>query len=94
VTFIYKKGSERLLQHITGTNENEVIRQALVWSEKNSLSITTEALERLQGAFEHERSTETELLQNSQNGSATDEIDSTLEKFYPARRSTSELSAK
>jgi hypothetical protein len=88
VTFIYEKGSERLLQHITGTNEDEVIRQALVWSERNSLSITTEALERLQGAFEHERSTETELLQNSQNGSATDEIDSTLEKFYPARRST------
>ena len=88
MAFIYEKGSQRLLQHITGTNENEVIRQALVWSEKNSLSITTEALERLQGASEHERSTETELLQNSQNGSATDEIDSTLEKFYPARRST------
>jgi hypothetical protein len=35
-TFIYEKGSERLLRHITGTDENEVIRQALVWCEKNS----------------------------------------------------------
>jgi hypothetical protein len=82
VAFIHQKGSEWLLQHITGTNENEVIHQALVWSEKNSLTITTEALERLQGASEHERSTETELLQNFQNGSATEEIYGTLEKFY------------
>jgi hypothetical protein len=74
VTFIYEEGSERLLQHIAGTNENEVIRQALVWIEKNSLSITAEALERLQGASEHKRSTETELLQNFQNGSATEEL--------------------
>src|SRR6266481_3695906 len=34
VTFIYEKGSERLLQHITGTNENEAIRQAMEWCEK------------------------------------------------------------
>ena len=33
-TFIYEKARERLLQHITGTDENEVIRQALVWCEK------------------------------------------------------------
>jgi len=32
VAFIYEKGSGRLLRHITGTDENEVIRQALVWS--------------------------------------------------------------
>jgi hypothetical protein len=35
VTFIYEKHSERLLRHISGTDENEVIRQALVWCEKN-----------------------------------------------------------
>jgi len=35
-TFIYEKGSERLLRHITGTDENDVIRQALVWCEQNS----------------------------------------------------------
>jgi hypothetical protein len=34
--FIYEKGSERLLRHITGTDENEVIRQALMWCEKSS----------------------------------------------------------
>jgi hypothetical protein len=34
-TFIYKKDSERLLRHISGTDENEVIRQALKWCEKN-----------------------------------------------------------
>jgi hypothetical protein len=33
-TFIYEKIQQRLLQHITGTDENEVIRQALVWCEK------------------------------------------------------------
>src|SRR6267378_8427054 len=32
--FVYEKGSERLLQHITGTNENEAIRQAMEWCEK------------------------------------------------------------
>jgi hypothetical protein len=36
VTFIYEKDSERLLRHIIGTDENEVIRQVLVWSEKDS----------------------------------------------------------
>ena len=35
-TFIYEKASERLLRHFTDSNENEVIRQALVWCEKNS----------------------------------------------------------
>jgi hypothetical protein len=35
-TFIYEKGSERLLRHTSGTDENEVIRQALRWCEKNS----------------------------------------------------------
>jgi len=33
-TFIYERVPERLLRHITGTDENEVIRQALVWCEK------------------------------------------------------------
>jgi hypothetical protein len=32
--FIYEKGQERLLRHITGTNENETIRQAMEWCEK------------------------------------------------------------
>jgi hypothetical protein len=36
VTFIYEKDSERLLRHITGTDENEVIRQALAWCGQNS----------------------------------------------------------
>jgi hypothetical protein len=36
VTFIYEKNSERLLRHITGTDENDVIQQALTWCEKNS----------------------------------------------------------
>ena len=35
-TFIYEKDSQRLLRHITGTDQNEVIRQALMWCEKNS----------------------------------------------------------
>ena len=34
-TFIYEKGTERLLRHFTGTDENEVIRQALEWCEAN-----------------------------------------------------------
>jgi hypothetical protein len=87
VTFIYERDSERLLRHVTGTDEDEVILQSLEWSEKNSLPITTEASERLQGASEDERSTETELLQKFQNGSASEEIDSTLEKLDTARRS-------
>ena len=35
-TFIYEKAGERLLRHFAGPDENEVIRQALVWCEKNS----------------------------------------------------------
>jgi hypothetical protein len=35
VAFIYERASERLLRHITGTDENEVIRQALMWCETN-----------------------------------------------------------
>jgi hypothetical protein len=35
-TFIYEMGGERLLRHFTGSDENEFIRQALVWCEKNS----------------------------------------------------------
>src|SRR5260221_13588883 len=88
VTFIYEKDSERLLRHIIGTDEDQVILQSLAWSEKNSLTITTEAPERLQGASEDERSAETGLVQKFQNGSATEEIDSTLEKFYTARSSS------
>ena len=89
VTFIYEKDSERLLRHIIGTDEDQVILQSLAWSEKNSLTITTEAPERLQGASEDERSAETGLVQKFQNGAATEEIDSTLEKFYTARSSSS-----
>src|SRR6266446_714866 len=40
VTFIYEKDSERLLRHVTGTDEDEVILQSLAWSEKNSGSLT------------------------------------------------------
>jgi hypothetical protein len=64
VTFIYDRDSEQLLRHVTGTDEDEVILQSLAWSEKNSLPITTEASERLQGASEDEGSTETEILGN------------------------------
>jgi hypothetical protein len=34
--FIYEKATERLLRHFTGTDETEVIRQALEWCEQNS----------------------------------------------------------
>jgi hypothetical protein len=34
--FIYDKAAERLLRHFTGTDENEVIRQARVWCDENS----------------------------------------------------------
>jgi hypothetical protein len=88
VTFIYDKDSARLLEHIIGTDENEVICQALVWSEKNSLTITTEALETLQAACEDERPAETESRQKLQNDSATEDIDSTFEQFYGAQHST------
>jgi hypothetical protein len=40
MAFIYEKDSERLLRHIAGMDENVVIRQALVWCEKNSRSLT------------------------------------------------------
>jgi len=33
--FIYEKAAERLLRHFTGSDENEVIRQALMWCEEN-----------------------------------------------------------
>jgi hypothetical protein len=39
VAFIYEKDSERLLRHIAGIDENVVIRQTLVWCEKNSRSL-------------------------------------------------------
>ena len=31
-----RKPAEQLLRHITGTNENEVIRRSLLWCDKNS----------------------------------------------------------
>jgi hypothetical protein len=34
-TFTYEKVGERLLRHFTGSDENEVIRQALKWCEEN-----------------------------------------------------------
>jgi hypothetical protein len=39
VTFIYEKDSERLLRHVTGTDEDEVIHQAIVWCERSSRSL-------------------------------------------------------
>jgi len=36
VTFIYEKAAEGLLRHFTGADENKVIRQALMWCDKNS----------------------------------------------------------
>jgi hypothetical protein len=36
VAFIYERVSKRLLRHFTGTDENELIRLALVWCEENS----------------------------------------------------------
>jgi len=38
--FIYEKIDERLLRHFTGSDENEVIRQALIWCDENSWSST------------------------------------------------------
>jgi hypothetical protein len=35
-TFIYEKAGERFLRHFTGSDENEVIRQARMWCEKNN----------------------------------------------------------
>jgi hypothetical protein len=33
--FVYVKSPERLLRHFTGSDENEVIHQALMWCEKD-----------------------------------------------------------
>jgi hypothetical protein len=33
--FIYEKAAERLLRHFTGSDENEIIRQALKWCDEN-----------------------------------------------------------
>jgi hypothetical protein len=35
-TFIYERADERLLRHFIGSDEDEVIRQALKWCEENS----------------------------------------------------------
>jgi hypothetical protein len=34
-TFVYQRSSERLLRYFTGSDENEVIWQALKWCEEN-----------------------------------------------------------
>jgi hypothetical protein len=34
-TFVYEKAGKRLLRHFIGLAENEVIRQALMWCEKD-----------------------------------------------------------
>jgi hypothetical protein len=34
-TFVYRRSSERLLGHFAGSDENEVIWQALKWCEEN-----------------------------------------------------------
>jgi hypothetical protein len=34
--FIYEKAAERLLRHFTGSDENNVIRQARFWCDENS----------------------------------------------------------
>jgi hypothetical protein len=90
VTFIYEKDSDRLLRHIVGTDENDVIGQALTWSKRNLQMISPQVLDRLQGASADERSAEFELFQKLLNGSAIDEILSSLEKFCEARRSANE----
>ena len=91
VTFIYEKGSDRLLRHIVGTDQNEVIDQALAWSESNPQPISPQALDRLQRASADERSAEFELFQKLLSGSAIGEIASGIEKFCEARRSANEL---
>jgi hypothetical protein len=35
-TFIFEKAGEWLLRHFTGSDEYEVIRQALAWCDENS----------------------------------------------------------
>jgi len=42
VTFIYERDSERLLGHVTGTDEDEVILQSLAWSEKKFVTLEVE----------------------------------------------------
>jgi hypothetical protein len=91
VMFIYEKDSGRLLRHIVGTDENEVIDQALAWSESNPRPIDPEAVDRLQRASADERSAEFELFQKLLNGSAIDEIVGSIEKFCEARQSANEL---
>ncbi|HET9378763.1 MAG TPA: hypothetical protein VFO40_27575 [Chthoniobacterales bacterium] len=91
VTFIYEKDSGRLLRHIVGADENEVIDQALAWSESNPQPIDPEAMDRLQRASADERSAEFELFQKLLNGSAIDEIVGSIEKFCEARQSANEL---
>jgi hypothetical protein len=91
VTFIYEKDSDRLLRHIIGIDENEVIDQAVAWSQSNPQTISPQALDRLQGISAAERSAEFELFQKLLNGAAIDEVVSSIEKFCEARRSANEL---
>jgi hypothetical protein len=91
VTFIYEKDSDRLLRHIVGIDENEVIGQALAWSESNPQVIGPHALDRLQEASVDERLAEFELFQKLLSGSSIGEIVSSIEKFCEARRSANEL---
>jgi hypothetical protein len=35
-TFVYQRSGERLLRYFTGSDENEVVWQALKWCEQNS----------------------------------------------------------
>jgi hypothetical protein len=91
VTFVYEKDSDRLLRHIVGTDQNEVIDLALAWSESNPQAISPQALDRLRGASADERSAEFELFQKLLDASAIEEIASSIEKFCEARRSANEL---
>jgi hypothetical protein len=91
VTFIYEKDSDRLLRHIVGTDENDVIGQALDWSKCNLHAISPQLLDQLQGASADERSAEFELFQKLLNGSAIGEMVSSIDKFCEARRCANEL---
>src|SRR5258705_11193916 len=90
VTFIYEKDWDRLLRHIVGTDQNDVIGQALAWSKRNLQTISSQVFDRLQGASADERSAEFELFQKLLNDSAIGEIGSSVEKFCEARRSANE----
>jgi hypothetical protein len=35
-TFIYEKAAERVLRHFTGSDGNEVLREARIWRDENS----------------------------------------------------------